>query len=80
MTTTVTFTPKEVEELIRQQLRQQGFEVSGSVTFNVHQGYSDPREQSGPGLTNVTVTVKPATVKPDRQPTGPPANMLNGAY
>lgn len=59
MTTTITFTPKEVEELIRQQLRTQGYEVD-SVSFSVTQGSSDPREPSGPGLSSVSARVKPA--------------------
>lgn len=77
MKTTITLAPKEVEELIRKQLAAEGFIVEGTITLNVSAGYSDPREYQPSGLTSVTATVTRAE---ERRPSGPPANLMNGAY
>lgn len=59
MTTTITIDPKEAEGIIKQYLRQQGFEVHGPIVFSVTAGYSDPREYQAPGLTSITAKVSP---------------------
>ena len=74
MTTTLNYTPKEVEELIRKQLLAEGFEVAGPIRFEITPGSNDPRERSGPGLSSVSVPVK--KVEPFRD--NVPANLRNG--
>jgi hypothetical protein len=59
-TADVSFNPSEIKQLIIEFLAGRGLKgiSQNDITFNVHQGSSDPREPYSPGLTSVNVKVK----------------------